>query len=313
MIQFILLFILSQTVSANTTFRLKNGTKLESTDAPYFAMLNIGIGGRCSSQLVGPKTILTAAHCCAASAPAAYAVKLNGVEQVQSVSSIHINPLHVNLSSPSPHDMCILVLSSEVQAVQPLSLVENKDEIFTADLVEMGFTPPTLLSTDDSSYGYFNFMKLYSTDRFMGFIAGSGGGRPGDSGGAFLARSPVDQSVKLAGVTSAMVQNQALKSSCTDPSSATHINLTVVAGTGASLKSECFSDVDAASQALEKNKAEFDALGMAIEQITFPFDDMATMFAPIDANLDFIESTIQQTGIEICGINKNCDPVYFER
>ncbi|RMG42855.1 MAG: hypothetical protein D6719_05280 [Candidatus Dadabacteria bacterium] len=118
----------SSTVRAElpATRKIIGGSFLDLTSSPVALILTNSF--LCSGVLVGPRHVLTAAHCVTGPdvPPSEYTVLING--QAFSVTATYHNPRYNPLDSPffsAPHDLGMLVLNRTPSGVTPAAVMHD--------------------------------------------------------------------------------------------------------------------------------------------------------------------------------------------
>ncbi len=178
--------------------KVNDGVLLKDSQLPQVVVLSSEKGGVCTAELVGPRVLLTAAHCCE-----------GGVLHAKNLSSTvawKIHPDYRKITSPYygfalpdiyvlENDLCAIQIASEVKEINPLSLPAVLPQI-GKDHIIVGAGDP---HAGSRQYGVMNVVKASEKGtQAQGTI---NYGRPGDSGGAFLAGASGNQ-VTLAGISS---------------------------------------------------------------------------------------------------------------
>jgi len=195
---FIILLCTIQISFAQITPKVNDGILLKDTQMPQVVVLSSEKGGVCTAELVGPRVLLTAAHCCE-----------GGVVHPQNLSSTvkwEIHPDYRKITAPYygfalpdiyvlENDLCAIQIASEVKEITPFSLPLVAPQI-GSDHIIVGAGDP---HAGNRQYGFMNVKK--ASDRGTQAQGTINYGRPGDSGGAFLSGNLGDR-VTLVGVSS---------------------------------------------------------------------------------------------------------------
>lgn len=273
----VLLFISSVSFGQIHPF-INNGHLLQPNQLPQVLLLksNSILGGSCTGELVGPRVVLTAAHCCKAGD--------SNVVGYSKTKSVTIHPSYNKVTTPYygyalpeiyaiENDICIIELESNVLNVTPFSLPVH-DPILNVEHIIVGVGENNL---KQRQYGFLNVTKF--TEKGIQTQADVNYGRPGDSGGGILS-GKIGQEVELLGITSLSTYQ------CGESKGAN-----VRPGNSYSCSTEKSTD----------------------PEIVF-VPPRTTGFASLrnQSNVSFLRDFANQNSIEICGLNAQCRPIVFE-
>lgn len=255
---------------------IHEGISLKSHQLPQVVTLKNLIFGTCTGQLVGPQAILTAAHCCEA-----------GIYRPASLGKAHNYEIHPQYKATTrpyygfalpevftyENDLCLIQLESPVGNIRPLSIPNPAAENQGQHFI-VGVGQP---NKGTRQYGLVEITKAsekgYQARGSVHF------GKPGDSGGSLLVGN-LGGTVAFLGVTS-------------------------VSTSLCGLRGVVYSENNSHHCSIEESKKPGDVF----------IPPRTTGFASLSnpSNRLFLEQAAQKHSLEICGINKNCEPVVFEK
>lgn len=272
------LFFVNLGLAQSRTY-INNGRLLADSQLPQ-VMVIVGdwsiLGGVCTGELVGPKIVLTAAHCCEAG-------NKNVRDQAKTKRFV-THPLYNKVKSPYygyalpeiftyENDICIIELENEVQGVTPFSL-PTKNPVLNQNHLIVG------AGQNNSKRRQFGFLKVVKySEKGIQTQAEINYGRPGDSGGGLLAGAP-GEAVQLLGITSV----------------STHM---------------CGQEKGVIFAPKNSHRCSVKESNVPGEIFVAP---RTTGFASLrnEGNVSFLRDYARDNKVEICGLTRDCEDVIFE-
>lgn len=276
-ILFLILGSISEICFGQTHIQVNEGRILNDGRLPQITIIEGDVGGLCTGELVGPKIVLTAAHCCE-----------GGVTDAKAFGGTlrwKIHPGYRKISSPYfgyalpdiyvlENDICILELKELISNITPFSL-PNQPVITGEEHIIVGSGEPY---PGVRQYGFVKATKM--TEKGIQATGDINYGRPGDSGGPLLSGA-LGKPVQLQGIASV---------------------------------STYFCGFDQGVIFTEDNK--YRCAGMSSQVPTEIFVPARTTgFASLSNadNLAFLKNYAEDMKVDVCGINQTCNSVVFEQ